>query len=93
MEAHPNNPVSAQHGKHFSGRLLSQDAPAVRYRLSKSNFQFLRGLKRSQRKDLDDRCNSVGQYMNCILINYPAAEKRQWDSVVNRISNTLGTDR
>lgn len=40
-----------------------------------------------------DRCNSVGQYMNCILIDYPAAEKRQWDSVVARISKTLGTTR
>jgi hypothetical protein len=24
-----------------------------------------------------------------VLINYPAAEKRQWDSVVTRISHTL----
>jgi hypothetical protein len=27
--------------------------------------------------------------MNCVLINYPAAEKRNWDSVVTRISHTL----
>jgi hypothetical protein len=27
--------------------------------------------------------------MNCILINYPRAEKRQWDSIVTRISHTL----
>jgi hypothetical protein len=27
--------------------------------------------------------------MNCVLINYPAAEKRQWDGVVTRISHTL----
>jgi hypothetical protein len=27
--------------------------------------------------------------MNCVLINYPAAEKRQWDSIVTRISTTL----
>jgi len=25
------------------------------------------------------------------LINYPAAEKRQWDGVVTRISNTLAS--
>jgi hypothetical protein len=24
-----------------------------------------------------------------VLINYPAAEKRQWDAVVTRISRTL----
>ena len=37
-----------------------------------------------------NRCNFAQRFMNCVLINYPAAEKRQWDSVVARISNTLG---
>jgi hypothetical protein len=36
-----------------------------------------------------NRCNFAGRFVNCVLINYPAAEKRQWDSVVTRISNTL----
>jgi hypothetical protein len=36
-----------------------------------------------------DRCNRSGDHMNCVLINYPAAEKRQWDEVVTRISHTL----
>jgi hypothetical protein len=36
-----------------------------------------------------NRCNRSGGYMNCVLINYPAAEKRQWDNVVTRISRTL----
>jgi hypothetical protein len=38
-----------------------------------------------------NRCNFAGRFMNCVLINYPAAEKRQWDSVVTRISNTLAS--
>src|ERR1700737_2930722 len=38
-----------------------------------------------------DRCNFTGRFINCVLINYPAAEKRQWDSVVTRISNTLAS--
>jgi hypothetical protein len=38
-----------------------------------------------------DRCNFAGRFINCVLINYPAAEKRQWDSVVTRISNTLAS--
>jgi hypothetical protein len=38
-----------------------------------------------------DRCNFVGRNVNCVLINYPAAEKRQWDGVVTRISNTLAS--
>jgi len=36
-----------------------------------------------------NRCNFYGHYVHCVLINYPAAEKRQWDRVVTRISNTL----
>ena len=36
-----------------------------------------------------NRCNRTKGAMNCVLINYPAAEKRQWDDVVTRISNTL----
>ena len=36
-----------------------------------------------------NRCNRANEYMNCVLINYPAAEERQWDAVVTRISLTL----
>ncbi len=38
-----------------------------------------------------NRCNFAGRYANCVLINYPAAEKRQWDGIVTRISNTLAS--
>jgi hypothetical protein len=36
-----------------------------------------------------NRCNRIAGYMNCVLINYPAGEKRQWDDVVTRISKSL----
>jgi hypothetical protein len=36
-----------------------------------------------------NRCNRGNGAMNCVLINYPAAEKRQWDEVVTRVSRTL----
>jgi hypothetical protein len=39
-----------------------------------------------------NRCNRAAGYMQCVLINYPAAEKRQWDSVVTRISNSLASN-
>jgi hypothetical protein len=39
-----------------------------------------------------NRCNFSGRFVNCVLINYPAGEKRQWDSVVTRISNTLASN-
>jgi hypothetical protein len=38
-----------------------------------------------------NRCNRGPQMMHCVLINYPAAEKRRWDSVVTRISRTLSS--
>ena len=38
-----------------------------------------------------NRCNFAGATITCILINYPAAEKRQWDNVVTRISNTIAS--
>ena len=38
-----------------------------------------------------NRCNCAGRFAHCVLINYPAAEKRQWDGVVTRISNTLAS--
>jgi hypothetical protein len=38
-----------------------------------------------------DRCNFAGRHIHCVLINYPATEKRRWDSVVTRISNTLAS--
>ena len=37
-----------------------------------------------------NRCNRGIGYMNCVLINYPAAEERRWDGVVTRISLSLG---
>src|SRR4051812_47980237 len=40
-----------------------------------------------------DRCNRAAGYMQCVLINYPAAEKRRWDAVVTRISNSLASAR
>lgn len=36
-----------------------------------------------------DRCNFVGTYIDCVALNYPSSEKRNWDYVVTRISNTL----
>ena len=37
-----------------------------------------------------DRCNFAGEFINCVMVNYPAGEKRQWDSVITRISYSLG---
>jgi hypothetical protein len=36
-----------------------------------------------------NRCNRGRGAMICVLMNYPAAEKRRWDGIVTRISNSL----
>jgi hypothetical protein len=36
-----------------------------------------------------DRCNFTNRFVHCVLIDYPADEKRQWDAIVTRISKTL----
>jgi hypothetical protein len=37
------------------------------------------------------RCNFSAARVNCVALNYPAREKRAWDAVVTRISNTLSS--
>jgi len=36
-----------------------------------------------------DRCNFSDRLVHCVLINYPASEKQQWDAIVTRISKSL----
>ena len=38
-----------------------------------------------------NRCNFAGAFIHCVLLNYPANEKRQWDYVVTQISHTLAS--
>jgi hypothetical protein len=40
-----------------------------------------------------NRCNFAGRSIACVLINYPAAEKKRWDAPVTRISNSLSHSR
>jgi hypothetical protein len=68
--------------KHFG---LPQSA-AVYSRVG-SDFFVVSGFHRSN--IWYDRCNFVGLYVHCVALNYPASEKRAWDDVVTRISNTL----
>jgi hypothetical protein len=61
--------------------------PDIEYRRVTSRFFAVSSVR--DNKVWYNRCNFVGRFVNCVLINYPAAEERQWDSVVTRISNTL----
>ncbi len=63
--------------------------PDIEYRRVTSRFFVVSGFRDA--KIWYNRCNFAGRFVHCVLIDYPAAEKRQWDSVVTRISNTLAS--
>ena len=71
-----------------AGFLQKQRPPAgIVYKRITPNFFVVSSIRNG--RIWYDRCNRSGSYMNCILINYPAAEKRQWDGIVTRISYSL----
>ncbi|WP_409363429.1 hypothetical protein [Bradyrhizobium sp. AUGA SZCCT0274] len=61
--------------------------PGIIYKRVTPNFFVVSSIRND--RIWYNRCNRSAGYMNCVLINYPAAEKRQWDRVVTRISHTL----
>ena len=63
--------------------------PGIVYKRITPRFFVVSSLRKE--KIWYNRCNFAERYVNCVLINYPAAEKRQWDGVVTRISNTLAS--
>lgn len=64
-----------------------QPPPGILYKRIAPDFFVVSSIKRD--KIWYDRCNFTSRYVHCVLINYPAAEKRQWDDVVTRISHSL----
>ena len=72
--------------------LAKQRPPSgIIYRKVTSGFFVVSSIR--DNKIWYSRCNAGGRFMNCVLINYPAREKRNWDAVVTRISNTLSSGR
>ena len=68
--------------------LAAKDPPsATVYKRVAPDFFVVSSIKRG--KIWYDRCNFSRRYVHCVLINYPAAEKRQWDEAVTRISHSL----
>ena len=59
----------------------------ILYKRITSNFFVVSSIK--DNKIWYDRCNFTSRLIHCVLINYPANEKRQWDGVVTRISKSL----
>ena len=68
--------------------LARKQPPAgISYKRITSDFFVVSSIRKD--RIWYNRCNRGNGTMNCVLINYPAAEKRRWDDVVTRISHTL----
>ena len=68
--------------------LARKQPPAgISYKRITSDFFVVSSIRKG--RIWYNRCNRGNGTMNCVLINYPSAEKRQWDDVVTRISHTL----
>src|SRR4030081_2374405 len=61
--------------------------PGIMYKRVTPDFFAMSSIRKD--RIWYNRCNRSGGYMDCVLISYPAAEKRQWDGVVTRISHSL----
>ncbi|QOZ80766.1 hypothetical protein XH83_33165 [Bradyrhizobium sp. CCBAU 53351] len=80
--------VSNRQGLSPAQFLARKDPPSgIVYKRITPNFFVVSSIKRD--KIWYDRCNFTRGYVHCVLVNYPAAEKRQWDRVVTRISHSL----
>jgi len=82
VQAVPND------GSSPSAFLAKKNPPAgIIYKRITPRFFVVSSVRRG--KIWYDRCNFGSRYVHCVLINYPATEKRQWDAIVTRISRTL----
>ncbi|WP_298885898.1 hypothetical protein [uncultured Bradyrhizobium sp.] len=80
--------VPRQQGMSPAGFLAAKQPPSgIVYKRIAPGFFVVSSIKRD--KIWYDRCNFTSRFVHCVLINYPAAEKRQWDAVVTRISHSL----
>ncbi|MDN5000489.1 hypothetical protein ACFQZO_06295 [Bradyrhizobium sp. GCM10027634] len=80
--------VPRQQGISPAAFLAAKQPPSgIVYKRIASDFFVVSSVKRD--KIWYDRCNFTSRYVHCVLINYPADEKRQWDGVVTRISHSL----
>jgi hypothetical protein len=61
--------------------------PGIQYKRVTPRFFAVSSIRNN--RTWYNRCNRANGHMNCVLINYPAAQERQWDAVVTRISLSL----
>ena len=76
-------------GNDLPAAFLAKRRPpaSIQYRRVTSRFFAVSSIRNG--RTWYNRCNRTNEYMNCVMINYPAVEDRQWDAVVTRISLSL----
>ena len=76
-------------GNDSPAKFLARKQPpaGISYKRITSDFFVVSSIRKD--RIWYNRCNRGNGTMNCVLINYPSEEKRQWDDVVTRISRTL----
>lgn len=83
--------VSNRQGLSPAQFLAEKNPPSgIIYKRITPRFFVVSSIKRD--KIWYNRCNFSRGYVHCVLINYPAAEKRRWDRIVTRISHSLSAD-
>jgi len=81
-----------------TARSIDNEAPAtflakrrppsdLQYRRMTPQFFAVSGYKGD--RVYYSRCNFSHGFVHCVMINYPAAEERDWDDVVTRVSLSL----
>jgi hypothetical protein len=84
--------LSNTHGISPAAFLANKHPPSdITYKRVTPQFFVVSSFKRD--KIWYDRCNFSDRFIHCVLLNYPAAEKRQWDEIVTRVSHTLTADK
>ena len=73
----------------FLERRFQLPASSLVYRRVTNRIVAVSGFR--QDKIWYARCNFASRRVNCVALNYPAEEKRQWDAVVTRISRSLSS--
>jgi hypothetical protein len=72
-----------------AGAFLEKMRPPARMQYRRVTPEFFAVSSIRNGRTWYNRCNRANGFMNCVLINYPAREERQWDAVVTRISLSL----
>lgn len=68
---------------------LAKKHPPSRIQYKRVTSRFFAVSSYKGEKVWYDRCNFSGRLVHCVMINYPASEEHDWDSIVTRMSLSL----